>query len=169
MKNLKLWSLTLGLMLMLTGTAQTIDSKNSAVNFRIDKTSGTISGMTGKVILNAEDMSKSSFVVSIDPNTINTDNKKRDKHLRTDDFFNVKVFPLITFTSTSVSKTETGYVTEGTMELHGVKQNVKIIFTMEDTVDGWRLAGSLTIDQLDYQMSKKESKVDIKINCVLSK
>ena len=68
-----------------------------------------------------------------------------------------------------LSKTETGYVTEGTMELHGVKQNVKITFTMTSTKNGWQLAGSLTIDQLDYEMSKKESPVDIKINCVLSK
>ena len=169
MKNLKLWSLTLSLMLMITATAQTIDSKNSIVDFTVKKTSGTISGMKGEVILNTDDMSKSSFIVSVDPNTINTDNKKRDKHLKTEDFFDVKVCPLITFTSTSVSKTEDGYVTEGTMDLHGIIQKVKIIFRMESTVDGWRLSGNLTIDQLDYEMAKKESQVNIKINCLLKK
>ena len=57
MKNLKIWSLALGLMLMITGTAQTIDSKNSTVDFTVKKTSGTLTGMKGKVILNTDDMS----------------------------------------------------------------------------------------------------------------
>lgn len=151
------------------GFSQQINSKKSIVNFKVPKAEGTITGMTGEVVFDFDDISKSKFNVAIDPNTIDTGNKKRDDHLRTEDFFYVEMFPKITFVSTSVSKTENGYSTEGTMKLHGVSQKVTINFTVSETGSEITLVGSLSINQLDYEMAKKDKQVDIEITCVLTK
>ena len=39
---------------------------------------------------------------SVDVNSVNTDNERRDGHLKSDDFFNAAQFPLMKFESTSV-------------------------------------------------------------------
>jgi polyisoprenoid-binding protein YceI len=151
------------------GTAQQIDTEKSIINFKVPKAEGTIGGMTGEVILDLKDLNSAKFNVSINPNTINTDNKKRDSHLRTEDFFNVELFPKIIFTSTKVMKIENSYVTMGTMNLHGVIQKVNIDFTIEETVTGMVLKGNMTLNQKDFEMAKKDKNVDIEITCVLKK
>lgn len=153
----------------LIGLAQKINTEKSIVNFTVPKTEGTIVGMEGNVALDIDDISNSKFNVSIDPNTINTGNKKRDKHLRTEDFFYVEMFPKITFKSKSVYKTRAGYATKGNISLHGISKEVIINFTIVETEGETTLIGHLSINQKDYEMAKKDKMVEVKITCVLMK
>lgn len=149
------------------GLSQKINTEKSIVNFTVPKTEGTIVGMKGSVNLDLENIGNSTFNVSIDPTTINTGNKKRDKHLRTEDFFYVEMFPKISFISKSVYKTRTGYATKGNMSLHGISKVVIINFTIVETEGETTLIGHLSINQKDYEMAKKDKLVDVKITCVL--
>lgn len=63
---------------------------------RFDKIDGTLN-----YNMKAPDATQMSFV--IDTNSINTAWEARDKHLRTDDFFNVAKYPTMTFKSTQVN------------------------------------------------------------------
>ena len=152
---------------LIVGNAQQINIEKSIVNFKVPKAEGTIGAMTGEIVLDLDDLENAKFNVSIDPNTINTGNKKRDKHLRTEDFFAVKLFPKITFTSSKITKIGDSYVAMGTMNLHGVSQKVNIDFTINSTETGMILQGKITLNQMDYEMAKKDNVVDIEIICVI--
>ena len=96
--------------LPLAAAAWKIDSVHSSASFRVRHmvvatVSGKMSGIKGTVMIDDKDITKSSVTAEMDAATIWTDNKKRDDHLRNEDFLDVKKFPKIYFKSTSVKKT----------------------------------------------------------------
>src|SRR5205823_755526 len=78
----------------------------------------------GTFTIDPDDPGKSSFELSIKTTSVDTNNKKRDDHLRSPDFFNAKQFPLITFRSTSVKPAEGGFEVTGELTLHGATRPV---------------------------------------------
>src|SRR3989449_6402549 len=56
------------------------------------------------MVIDREDFTKSSVQVSIDAASVDTNEPKRDQHLRSDAFFDVAKFPKITFQSTAVKQ-----------------------------------------------------------------
>jgi len=102
----------------------TIDAAHSGVSFQIlhmglSYTHGRFNEFGGKFTIDSSDPSKSSFTLSIKTESVDTNNAGRDKHLRTPDFFNVKQFPTITFSSTAVKPIEGGYEVTGDLTMHG--------------------------------------------------
>ena len=68
-----------------------------------------------------------SVSFSIDASSVNTENKKRDDHLRGPDFFNVNEFPKITFKSTAWKKTgDNSAEVTGELSLHGVTKTITV-------------------------------------------
>lgn len=135
--------------------AQTIDSKKSEVNFNISagtifSVDGTFTGMQGDFSFNDSDIENANFDICVDAKTINTDNEKRDTHLRSDDFFAVETYQTICFKSTSVAKTETGYMTSGNLTIHGITKAVTIPFTFENNT----FQGELEINRFDYNIGE---------------
>jgi len=65
---------------------------------------GRFGVVEGVIVLDEEDMSRSSVTATIKAGTINTKNKKRDAHLLSRDFLDVENFPRIEFKSTSVRR-----------------------------------------------------------------
>ena len=109
-----------------------IDSTHSSASFRVRHmvvatVSGKMSGIKGTVTINTKDMTKSSVNAEMDAATIWTDNKKRDDHLRNEDFLDVKKFPKIYFKSTAVKTTgkERLEVT-GNLTIKGVTRKVTL-------------------------------------------
>ena len=93
----------------LSAAAWKIDTVHSSASFRIRHmvvatVSGKMSGIKGTVTIDDKDITKSSVNAEMDAATIWTDNKKRDDHLRNEDFLDVKKFPKIYFKSTAVKK-----------------------------------------------------------------
>jgi polyisoprenoid-binding protein YceI len=70
------------------------------------------------------DAGKCSFNLSIKSDSIDTGFAKRDEHLRSPDFFNVKQFPALTFESREVKPIKDGYQVTGNLSLHGVTKSV---------------------------------------------
>ncbi len=65
---------------------------------------GRFGVVQGAIVLDEEDISRSSVTATIKANTINTKNKKRDVHLLSREFCDVENFPEIEFKSTSVRR-----------------------------------------------------------------
>jgi len=133
--------------------AQVIDTKQSKVTFEIGNmkvrtVEGSFTGMSGTIQFDPSKLKEASFVVCIDPSTVNTNILKRDNHLRSADFFDVEKYPEICFTSGSISKTKSGYLVAGTMNIHGVSKKVKIPFTFKDNT----FNGTLKINRFDYKL-----------------
>lgn len=135
--------------------AQNIDKKTSVVNFNVDNlginnVKGTFKHMSGTFNFDPNELGNSSFDICIKASTINTDNNKRDTHLKTEDFFDVEKYPNICFTSTSISKTKDGYVTKGKLTIHGVTKAVEIPFQFNDKT----FTGHFEVNRLDYNVGE---------------
>ena len=86
---------------------------------------GHFSNFTGDVFFDPDNLEKSKcdFIVKVD--SINTNNGKRDKHLRSDDFFAASKYPVMTFKSSRVSHAGGNkYTLEGKMTIKDVTKDM---------------------------------------------
>ncbi|MCI0694962.1 YceI family protein [candidate division KSB1 bacterium] len=146
-----------------TGGAQEkyeIDPVHSNMGFTvrhmvIAKVSGGFKEFSGIILYDEKDVSKSSVNVTIKTASINTQNERRDNHLRSDDFFNAATDSVITFASKKIEKRGDGYVAIGDLTIRSVTKQVelpfKILGKIEDA-NGKRIGieAGLTIDRFDY-------------------
>ena len=111
-----------------------IDTEHSMIIFRakhsgVSYNYGRFNEFSGKLMMDATDVSMSMVEFEVKAASIDTGNEKRDQHLRTSDFLSAKQFPVITFKSTKVSakdgKEDVLEVT-GDLELHGVKKSITV-------------------------------------------
>lgn len=174
--------LTLWTIILATGlNAQTIDNAKSKVTFEIDNmkvntVEGSFGGMKGDVNFDNQSPEKSSFNVTIDVASINTGIDKRDKHLRSDDFFDVKKYPLIRFKSDTVTTSSGGrYATRGTLTIKGVSRKIGIPFVIREGKDMITFRGYININRLDYNVGEDVSTftvdedIKIMIFCAVNK
>ena len=153
---------------------QTINTNTSKITFRISNLNlntvkGTFQGFSGTVNFNPDDLANSKFDVCVDAASVNTENEKRDKHLRTEDFFEVETYPNICFKSTGITKTKEGFNTTGTLQMHGVEKEVEIPFSYSNNT----LTGTLKLKRLDYGIGPSSGfmvgkTVNLEIVCVLN-
>lgn len=102
---------------------------------------------------------KASFEFTVKAESIDTGNKKRDEHLRSPDFFNVKQFPNITFKSKAVRTEGKVLMVEGELTLLSQTKPITIkLIKGHEGKDPWGnhrtgLSGEFTIKRTDYGMS----------------
>ncbi|MGB0525890.1 MAG: YceI family protein [Flammeovirgaceae bacterium] len=158
--------------------AQTIDTEKSKINFSVSNmgirtVDGTISGMKGMIQFDENDLSNSKFQVSYAVNTINTNNKARDKHLRNPDFFEVETYPTIQFSSSSITKDGDAYTVKGNLTIKDVTKEVTFPFTVSENNGETTLTGKLTIDRKEYHVGMDTGKfmvgydIEVEVVCVL--
>lgn len=113
-----------------TGTQWQIDPNHSSAQFSvrhlmISNVKGEFSKVTGTVILDGQDIARSSVEVKIDVETLNTRQPDRDKHLRSADFFDAQNFPDMTFKSKRVAQVAPGKLrVTGDLTIRGVTREV---------------------------------------------
>jgi polyisoprenoid-binding protein YceI len=83
-------------------------------------------GITGSVIWNEKDPSKSSVQVTIPTASVSTNNSARDADLRSSNFFDVEKFPTMTFKSTSVKGSLGHLQLVGNLTLNGITKIVTL-------------------------------------------
>jgi polyisoprenoid-binding protein YceI len=88
-------------------TKWTIDKNHTNVKFAVthmmvSEVEGSFKVFDGTVEHTKPDFTDAKINFSIDVASVNTDNERRDNHLKSDDFFNAEKYPKITFVSTSV-------------------------------------------------------------------
>jgi len=106
-----------------------IDAAHSAANFSVkhlmvSNVKGAFSKVTGTINLDEKDLTKSSVDATIDATTINTNEPKRDEHLKSADFFDTAKYPTITFKSNKVAKAGKNLKVTGDLTMHGVTKPV---------------------------------------------
>jgi polyisoprenoid-binding protein YceI len=102
-----------------------VDSVHSSVAFKISHLGlawihGRFNDFSGNFTIDAADPAKCAFALEIKAATVDTRVGKRDDHLRSPDFFDVKQFPAISFKSTAVKKVGDYYEVTGNFTMHGV-------------------------------------------------
>lgn len=122
-------------------SAWKFDPSHSGVRFSvahmvISEVEGNFSKFDGKVMASADDFSDAEVEFTVDVSSINTDDKKRDEHLLSADFFNVEKFPTIEFKSTSIKKAgDNKYKITGDFTMLGVTKEIVIDVTYNGTID----------------------------------
>ena len=115
-----------------------IDPAHTTIEFKIRHlmiswVKGVFTEVQGTAVTNEADLTKSSVQIQIKTASLNTNNKKRDDHLRSNEFFDVATYPVMTFVSKKVVVAE-GQPVEivGDLTIHGVTKPV----TMEVAISG---------------------------------
>jgi polyisoprenoid-binding protein YceI len=136
--------LLLGGMLQLTLAMDNyqVDKSHSEISFSVrhmvlSKTKGEFDDFTVDINLDQKNIEKSSVKVVIQTSSINTDDAKRDKHLRSPDFMDVEEFPVITFDSKSIRKDGKNFIATGDFTLHGVTKEIELPFVLNGPVEAW--------------------------------
>ncbi|WP_169777596.1 YceI family protein [Campylobacter mucosalis] len=119
--------------LAIIGSAQaaeyTLDKAHSSVNFRIKHMS--ISSVNGKfdnfdANIDAQNGTIKSLTAIIKTTSVDTDNEKRDEHLRSADFFDVAKFDDMNFQMNEFKKDGDDAKVYGTLTIKGVSKPVKL-------------------------------------------
>ncbi len=96
-------------------------------HFNISYVTGRFDDISGKIVVDSKNPPASSVEISIKTASINTNNEKRDKHLRNEDFFDVGKYPIMGFKSKKAKKLDDGtYEVTGDFSLHGVTKTITV-------------------------------------------
>ena len=106
-----------------------IDADHSNIGFKVrhlmvSNVKGVFGKVQGTVMIDDQDITRSTVNATIDTSSIDTGVVKRDNHLRSPDFFDVAKFPAMTFVSTGITRDGSGLKIAGNLTLHGVTRPV---------------------------------------------
>jgi len=107
-----------------------IDNAHSSVRFTVEhlvisEVDGTFKTFSGDITSSKPDFTDANINFTIDVNSINTDNERRDGHLKGPDFFDAAKYPNMTFKSTSFKKvSEKKYELKGNLTIRDVTKPV---------------------------------------------
>jgi len=86
---------------------------------------GTFNDFSGSFTYDPDNRANSSAEFTIQTASIDTEHAKRDKHMRSEEFFNVEKWPEATFKSTSYEPTgENTAVMRGDLTIKGTTRNI---------------------------------------------
>ena len=144
-------------------TTYQIDPRHSSAGFgvthlMISTVRGEFHGVTGTVVVDDSDISRSSVHVTIDATTVDTREPDRDKHLKSEAFFDVAKYPTITFQSTKVERNSDGNLkVTGDLTIRGVTKTTVLTATLPKAPikDPWGLqrtavSASAKINRQDF-------------------
>lgn len=113
-------------------TTWNVDPSHSKVNFSvshlvISEIDGTFKAFIGSIVTKSDDFSNAKISFEVDINSIDTDNEKRDGHLKSEDFFYAEKHPKMTFKSTSFKKVDGNkYLLKGNLTMRGVTKSITL-------------------------------------------
>lgn len=120
-------------------------------NFGI-KTGGDLKGLKGNIKFYPANPGASSFDVSVDAATIDTDNEGRDEHLRKPEYFDAEKFKTIEIKSTKVTVAKTGgkFYIYANLTIKGVTKPVEFPFSVNTKNGGYVFTGEFQINRRDF-------------------
>lgn len=145
------------------GTTATwkIDTNHSELTFSIrhlvSRVRGEFREWSGTIVADPDDWTSAVVEISVNPNTVDTNNERRDADLKSENHFDVAHFPVITYKSTRVERKGDSVRVFGDLTMHGVTKPVVLDGRFLGTTGpvGKRRAGFeaiTTINRQDFNM-----------------
>jgi polyisoprenoid-binding protein YceI len=145
-------------------TNWTFDKSHTNIGFNvthlvISEVDGFFRSFDGTISTKGDSFENANVQFTVDIASIDTDNEKRDQHLKGDDFFNAEKYPKMSFKSTSMKKTgKNTYKLIGDLTIRDktkrVELDVKHNGTVKDpwgnTKAGFKITGK--INRFDYEL-----------------
>lgn len=142
------------LMVLLVFSQAHIISEKSSVNFQVKNLgfsiNGTVGGISGTVQNNTYQPEKSVFILSAKSETINTNNNLRDGHLKGQDYFDVKHFPVMTFESVKTMIRNNRMNVVGNLSIKGHQKEISIPVIVTKTDSETTYSGRFSINRRDF-------------------
>jgi polyisoprenoid-binding protein YceI len=145
-----------------------VDKAHAQVKFTIthlavSDVDGTFKDFDATVTAAKPDFSDAKVSFTANTASVNTENERRDGHLKSPDFFEVDKFPTLTFVSTGITAAGTNkYKLAGNLTLHGVTKPVVFDLLYRGTITnpmskaptaGFKVTG--TIKRADFGFGSK--------------
>jgi polyisoprenoid-binding protein YceI len=131
-----------------------IQPETSALTFkatsRLMDADGKFHRFSGEVTADPTDPTTARVTLSVDAASIDTGIARRDRHLRSDDFFHVERFPTITFESLRVEPAGQRFNVVGRLSVHGITREVTVPLDVELTSAALTARGEFVIKRTDY-------------------
>lgn len=143
-------------------TAQTVwkVEPSSEIKFTIKNAGIAVDGkfktFTANIKFDPEHLDKSQIEGTIDVNSIDTGIGSRDKHLRSEDYFEVAKYPIITFKSEQIFKYQNNYVARGKLTIKNVTKEIliPIHFTPKEGNKA-HFKSTVLLNRIDYGVGGK--------------
>ncbi len=146
----------------------TIDNSHSTAlysvsHMNISTSIGRFNTTSGSISFDPANLAASSVHIKIDATSVDSNDEKRDKHLKGADFLDVAQYPAITFSATGftpVADKENTYSLTGSFLLHGVSKDVTVeVVKTGEGDDPWGnhrigFETSFTVKRSDFDMGK---------------
>jgi polyisoprenoid-binding protein YceI len=141
--------LVLSLLSLASGSAQAavykLDGSHTDVAFKVKhlmltNVKGRFNKSEGGFEYDEKTKTVSKVAIKIDASSVDTNDKKRDEHLQSPDFFDTKKFATIEFTADKVTGVESGkaFKIPGKLKIHGVEKAVTLDAEFRGTTtDPW--------------------------------
>jgi polyisoprenoid-binding protein YceI len=140
-----------------------IDKAHSNVKFTVthmvvSDVDGAFKVYDGTIEHTKPDFSDAKVNFTVDVNSVDTDNENRDKHLKSDDFFNAEKYPTMKFESTSMKALGGNkYQLNGNLTIRDVTKPVSFDVSYGGRLDTQRGAktgfkAKTTINRFDYNL-----------------
>ena len=112
-------------------TKWVLDPMHSEVQFKIkhlviSTVTGAFKQFEGSAETEGDAFDNAQVRMSLDVNSIDTNQEQRDQHLKADDFFAVATYPNITFESTGLTKSGSDYKLTGHLTIKDVTKPVTL-------------------------------------------
>jgi polyisoprenoid-binding protein YceI len=117
------------------------------------KIQGAFSGLKAVINFDEKDLAGSSVEASVDVATFNTGNGMMNTHAKSEQWFDAAKNPTISFKSSSVAKTASGYEAKGKLTMHGISKDFTMPFTFEATPTGGLFKSAFEVNRLDWEIN----------------
>jgi len=144
----------------------TIDQAHSKIGFNVthmmvSEVEGNFKQFEGKVISKSDDFSGAQVEFTAQVASVDTENERRDGHLRSDDFFSADKYPTITFKGT-ILKEGSKYKLVGKLTMREVTKDVAYDLTYGGSVNtgrgmkaGFKFTGTLNRQEYGLKWANK--------------
>lgn len=128
----------------------------SQVNFKIKNfgisVGGSFRGLQGTIVFDPSNLPASRFEVHVDAASVNTGIDMRDEHLRREEYFDVKDYPHIKFTSTRITPgTKSGWLfIFGNLTLKNVTKEINFPFKANRIGEDYVFEGEFKLNRRDF-------------------
>ncbi len=130
---------------------------------------GIFKTMKGAIVFDDQHPETSSVDLSIDVASINTGNGLMNTHAKSAEWFDAGQYPVIRFTSKKIVKAGAGYQVTGEMDIHGVKKEMVLPFSFQNSGSAGTFSAKFNINRSDFHVGKPGGDVDenIKLEVVV--
>jgi polyisoprenoid-binding protein YceI len=145
-----------------------VDPVHSSIVFNIghngiSRVFGSFEKFSGIIKFSPENLASSSIEVSVETNSVDTNNKGRDEHIQDGEYLKVENSATATFKSTTITAVDADtFAVDGTLTIAGtstpVKFNFDLVGPITDRQGGIRVGANTTfeINRNDYSIGKPQ-------------